>query len=243
MWERGRSRGCGRCVFLGEEPHDDEELKAHGEEAEHAAFGAYGAAGEPFGAVENGIGEMANHDGAAVRNGEKIGFAPVEAGVKADGVPEIAGAIQRESKKDADERDTGGADETFTRIVEVDSAEPQRKNERGGPETDAVGQGELGVAAERKLFEKSDHGEKCEMQRAVAHDSFGGQCQASEGIASKSGDESDEDRYFYQSQEHAQPEFLAESFGNWEAVIAGGTPFDSRHDPRATKYQKEINRL
>ena len=41
--ESGGGFGC--CVFLWEEPHDDEELEAHGNEAEDAAFGADGATG------------------------------------------------------------------------------------------------------------------------------------------------------------------------------------------------------
>jgi len=58
-----------------EEPHDYEELEAHGEEAEDTAFGADSAAGEPFGAVENGIGEVAFHEGCRCGDGEEIGFA------------------------------------------------------------------------------------------------------------------------------------------------------------------------
>ena len=73
--------------------------------------------------MENGIGEMAFHEGAAVGDGEEIGFAPIEAGMEADGVPEIAGAIKSEGKEETDEYDAGGADITFSGIMEMDSAE------------------------------------------------------------------------------------------------------------------------
>jgi len=162
----GRGRGFGGYIFLREEPHDDEELEAHGQEAEDAAFGADGATGQPLGAVENGIGEMAFHEGAAVGDGEEIGFAPVEAGVKADGVPEIAGAIEREGKKNADKSDAGRADGTLARIAEVDGAEAQGKNESGRPEADAVGQRELCVAAEQELFEESDDSKQRKVEKA-----------------------------------------------------------------------------
>ncbi len=134
----GWGRGFGGRGFFGEEPHYDQELEAHGQEAEDAAFGADGAAGEPLGAVENGIGEMAFHEGAAVGDGEEIGFAPVEAGVKAYGIPEVAGAIERKGKKDADESHAECPDGTFALIVQMDGAESQGKNEGGGPEADAV---------------------------------------------------------------------------------------------------------
>src|SRR6266702_1753221 len=102
---------------------------------------------------------MAFHDGAAVGNGEEIGFAPIEAGVEADGVPEIAGAAKCEGKENTNQRDAGCADGTLAGIAQVDSAEAQRKKESGGPETDAVGQRELSVAAEHEFLEKSNDGE------------------------------------------------------------------------------------
>lgn len=123
VWKSGRGRGFARYGFFREEPHHYKELKTHGEEAEYAAFGADGAAGEPFRAVENGVGEMALHEGAAVRNREEVTFSPVEAGMEADGVPEVAGAMKRKSEKDPDESHARRADETFAGIVKVDSAE------------------------------------------------------------------------------------------------------------------------
>jgi len=126
-------------MFLREEPHYDEELKAHGKEAKDAAFRADSAASEPLGPVKNGIGEMAFHESATVRDGEEIGFAPVEAGVEAYGVPEIAGALESESKENADQCYASRPNQTFARIAEVDGTESQRKNESSGPKADAVG--------------------------------------------------------------------------------------------------------
>jgi len=137
--KNGWRRGFGRGIFLWEEPHYDEELKAHGKEAEDAAFGADGAASQPLGPVKNGIGEMAFHESATVGDGEEVGFAPVEAGVETYGVPEIAGALKSESKKNTDQCYAGRPDQTFTRIAEVDGTESQRKNESSGPKADAVG--------------------------------------------------------------------------------------------------------
>src|SRR5258708_39380637 len=135
--KRGWGRGFARSVSLWEEPHYDQELEAHGQEAEDAAFGADGAAGEPLGAVENGIGEMAFHESAAVGDGEEIGFAPVEAGVEAYGIPEIAGALKSEGKENADQCYAGRPNQTFTRIAEVDGTESKRKNESSGPAANA----------------------------------------------------------------------------------------------------------
>lgn len=124
----GLRNGSAHRWLFWEEPHDDEELEAHGEKAEDAAFGADGAAGKPLGAVKYGVGEVTFHEGAAVGNGEEIGFAPIKAGVEADGIPEIAGALQGEGKKDADECDAGSANWTFTGIAQVNGAEAERKN-------------------------------------------------------------------------------------------------------------------
>src|SRR5271169_4203132 len=109
---------------------------------------------------------MALHDRAAVGDGKEKGFAPIETGVKADGVPEIARAIQGESKKEADQSDAGRTDRSFTRVAEVEGAEGQGEQNCGGPETDAVGECELCVAAEGKLLEEADGDEEQQVEEA-----------------------------------------------------------------------------
>ena len=232
-----------RYGFFGEEPDDDQELEAHGEEAEDAAFGADSAAGQPLRSVKNGIGEVAFHKGAAVGDGEEIGFAPVEAGVKADGVPEIAGAIEREGKKDADESDAGRADGTFTGIAEVDGAKSQGKNEGGGPEADAVRESELRVPAEQELLEESYGRKEHKVKKSPAQNAFVGQGDTAERIAAESGNKSDEDRNLHQSEEDAQPEFSAKGFGDGKPVVTGGTALKSGHDQGATENDRKAEKI
>src|SRR5437868_15420587 len=74
--------------------------------------------------------------------------------------PQIAGAPERQCEDDANHRNADSAYRTFTFVREVHSAKAERKNPRGGPESNPIRQSELQIAAECKLFKKSDHNKK-----------------------------------------------------------------------------------
>ena len=88
----------------GEEEEDQDDEEEDGD-AEEAAFGADGVAGEQ--GVAEGVGgeEAALHEAAGVGDAVEEGLGPVPCGVEADGPPERAGAPEREDEDDSGQED------------------------------------------------------------------------------------------------------------------------------------------
>src|SRR5580704_2257231 len=90
---------------------------------------------------------MAAFGEAAVRYSVKVCEAEIPGGVKADGGPQIAGPADEDAKENADGSDRQQADRRLTGICVVVIAEPNRREQRRGPESDAGAQREQNVAA------------------------------------------------------------------------------------------------
>src|SRR5215471_7467108 len=128
---------------------------------------------------------MTRHNQAAIRHGVQKGFAPIEAGVQAHRIPEIPRTIEREREKETDQNNAACTNPALPGIAQVRRAKCQRKQERGGPETDPVSQRELRVATKQKLLEKPHQRKNEQVEQTPAKDAFGCQCQTAKGIAAK----------------------------------------------------------
>src|SRR5215471_7225606 len=116
---------------------------------------------------------MARHNQAAIRHGVQKRFSPIEGGVQAHGIPEIARAVEREREKEADQNNAGRTDAAFSGIAQMRRAEYQRKEHCRGPETDPIGQRELRVAAKQKFLEKAHKREQQQIEQTPASSTRG----------------------------------------------------------------------
>src|ERR1700752_3619800 len=106
----------------------------------------------------------------------------------ADDEPKVAGASQRQCKDQADDGDAGSAYPIFAAIQQVQRAEPQRKDHRGGPEADGIRQRKLQVSAKRKLLEKPNQKKKDKPEDDPLDDRPGRKSQAAERVPVKKRD-------------------------------------------------------
>src|ERR1700680_3519573 len=101
--------------------------------------------------------QVASHHAAAVGHGVQIAFSPIPRGVKADGEPQVSGTAKGQTEKESNDGDRDQTDPGFPWIPEMQSREDGGKQQRRGPEADALAQREQGIAAQQKLFEQADN--------------------------------------------------------------------------------------
>src|SRR5580692_7748840 len=104
--------------------------------------------------------QMPRRYSAAVGHRIQIALAPIPCSMESDSEPQISGATQSQAQKQSDSRDREQSKPVFARISDVQKRKKSRKHQRRGPETNALRQRELRIAARKKLLEQSDNQKK-----------------------------------------------------------------------------------
>src|SRR5580692_12332668 len=86
----------------------------------------------------------------------QIAFAPIPRSVKADGEPQVSRTAKSQAEKKSDDRDREQTQPGFPGIAKMQSCEESRKQQRCGPETDALGERELRIATQQEFFEQDN---------------------------------------------------------------------------------------
>src|SRR5271170_6136323 len=90
----------------------------------------------------------------AIRHGIKETLAPIKRRMESDREPQAARAAQRETKEKSDQSRGQSPNPCFSRIVQMECAEDERKQSSRRPESHAPRQRELRVAAQQEFLEE-----------------------------------------------------------------------------------------
>src|SRR5215470_16035637 len=139
---------------------------------------------------------------AAVRNGKEKSFPEVKAGVPSNGQPKIPGSAQSQSKNQSGNRDVGFSNDSFAWVSSMDEPEKKRKQDRGGPESNASGKGELGVSSKQELFRESHKDENHRPKQSPAQQAGSVHDQPTERVSAKNVDQGQEKSHFRESEKN-----------------------------------------
>src|ERR1700687_268680 len=149
-----RQRRCRNRACLGIDAIEHNPKHCDNDETEHAAFGPYRSAAQPWRAVQRRTQQVTGPHLSTGGYGVEESFSPIPESMKADGKPEIAGAPQCEAEEESDECRGEQASPLLAFIPPMYESKQTRHDHGCRPETDAARQSELRVAAQKELLEQ-----------------------------------------------------------------------------------------
>src|ERR1700736_4119473 len=114
----------------------------------------------------------------------------------------------------------------------MQSREDGGKQQRRGPETNDMGERELGVAAQQKLFEQADSNKKRAPERCEFQDTLAVQSQSPQREIANPADRDHQNCDRHNTPNHAHPERFAKGATPRKAIVAEGTSLDPSHGNR-----------